>query len=121
MNLIMCIVCGHSPESLRNILQYLPVKCSEPHQIQHKVQNHHFEKYNIFICESNIYNGINITCTVLSRIVAPSLIFSTKKYVTICSKLIFSHLKQHNFINGTQEMFHLICCFPVVFTPFYPK
>ena len=46
--------------------------------------------------------------TVLSRIVVP-LIFSTKKYVMICSKFTFCHLKQHNFINGTQNMqFHNI-------------
>ena len=33
-----------------------------------------------------------------------SLIFSTKKYVMIYSKFIFCHLKQHNFINGTEHM-----------------
>ena len=35
----------------------------------------------------------------------------------------FSHLKLNNFISGTQNMlFHnLICCFPVIFTLFYPK
>ena len=65
--------------------------------------------------------------TVLSRIVAPSLIvpppyFSTKKYVMIFQNLYLSHLKQHNFNNGTQNMqfYNVICLFPVVFTLFNP-
>ena len=65
--------------------------------------------------------------TVLSRIVAPSLIvspliFSTKKYVVICSKFIFCHLKQHTFINGTQNMqfYNVICCFLWYLPYLYP-
>ena len=53
----------------------------------------------------------------------PPVLFLNEAYIMIYSKLNFSHLKQNNFINGTQNMlFHnLICCFPVVFTLFYPK
>ena len=38
-------------------------------------------------------------------------------------KFIFSHLKQHNFINGTQniQFYNVTCCFLWYLLYFYPK
>ena len=57
------------------------------------------------------YIWIKYINTILSLIVPPPYFF-TKKYTMICSKFeFFFHLKQHNFINGTQNMqFYSIIC-----------
>ena len=40
--------------------------------------------------------------------------------VMICTKYIFSHLKQHNFINGTQNMqFYNVICYFLWYLPYF--
>ena len=68
----------------------------------------------------------SIYCIVSNRappLIVALFIFSTKKYVMICTKLILSHLKQHYFINGTWniQFYNVIRCFLWYLPHFYPR
>ena len=64
-------------------------------------------------------------CGPLSNYVPPPhpLLFQPRSMSRYAQTLYFSHLKQHNFINGTQnvQFCYIICCFLWYLLYFYPK